>query len=194
MGRGATALLGAAAGAAVGVLVLVLTHPTAAYTNDAYREGATFGFLLRYVTLGLLAALLIRALRRRTRTALAGIGLAVVLALAIVPPLLDTQTESEKRRAAAVAEDDPAQRDAAEVRAGAIDGCVDSTKRELEGTPEEGRIDADKYCTCFIDAIVAGPENDAAELEAMAIEVRSGAPTPKLERAATRCAKKARSG
>ncbi len=134
MGRAATALIGALAGAAVGVVLLVTTHPTSAYLNDAYRQGASFGFVLRYVTLGLVAALLVRALRRagsRGRV-LAGAALAIVLALAIVPPALDTESASEKRRAAAVEIGDPEQRAKAEARAGAIDGCVEGAQRQVE--------------------------------------------------------------
>ena len=133
MGRGPTALVGALAGGVVGLLLLVLTHPTAAYTNDSYRSGASAGYVLRYVVLGLAAALLIRALRGGRRPLLAGIALAVVAGLAIVPPLLDSETESEKRRAEAVAIDDPEEREAAEARAGAIDGCTTARAASFNG-------------------------------------------------------------
>ena len=194
MGRGPTALLGAVAGGIAGGILLVTTHPTSAYTNDAYREGASFGFVLRYVTLGIAAALLVRAVRRGWRMPLPAIGLAVILAAAVLPPALDRETASEKRKAAATAIDDPAEREAAEARAGAIDGCVNSTKRRLEGTPQEGKIDAEDYCTCLIGAITAGPEDDSAQLQAMARQARTGQPSPRLARAAARCAREARTG
>lgn len=191
MGRRVTALAGAVVGLVVGLLLLVLTHPTSAYTNDAYRGGATTGFLMRYAALGLLAALLTRALRGGRRSVLAGIGLVLVLALAVLPPALDSKTESEKRRSAAVAIDDPAQRKAAESRAGSIDGCVESTQRELKGTPEERSLDPDAYCVCLIDTIIKGPEDDSAQLEAVASAIRSGNPSAKLKRAQERCATRA---
>ncbi len=191
MGRAATALAGGLVGLVVGVLLLVLTDPTSAYTNDAYRTGASRGFVFRYVALGLLAALLIRALRGGRHSALAGIGLVVVLAVAIVPPALDTKTESEKRRAAAVGVDDPAQREAAEARAGAIDGCVESTQRQLEGAPEAPSLNADSYCTCLIDDVIKGPEDDLTQLQTMASTIRSGNLSVKLKRTAKRCATQA---
>lgn len=187
-------MLGAVAGLIVGVLLLVLTHPTSAYLNDGYRQGASVGFVLRYVALGLIAALLVRALRRGWRQPLAAIGLAAVVAVAVLPPALDRQTESEKRKAAAVAIDDPAKRKEAEVHAGAIDGCVNGTKRRIEGTPQAGKIDIDAYCTCFIGAVTAGPESDTAQLQAMATAIQSGSPPAELTRAAARCARKSRTG
>jgi hypothetical protein len=169
----------------MGGLLLVFTHPTSAYLNDAYRSGASMGFVLRYVALGILAALLIGVVRRHPVPA--GLALAVVLALAIVPPALDTQTKSEQRRSAATAEDDPAERRSADFRAGAIDGCVRRSTRELRGTEQAKTFDADAYCTCFIDAVTAGPLDDEAQLQAVAREVASGSPSAKLRDTATRC-------
>jgi hypothetical protein len=180
-----TSLTGAITGLGVGLLLLVLTHPTSAYLNDAFRSGASMGFVLRYVVLGVLAALLIGALRRHAVPA--GLGLTVVLALAIVPPALDTQTASEQRRAAAVAEDDPVERGSAEFRAGAIDGCVRRSKQELRAIGRSKTVDADAYCTCFIDAVTAGPRDDEAQLDAVNREVNSGSPSAKLQGTATRC-------
>jgi hypothetical protein len=84
VGRGATALIGALVGAAVGGALLVLTHPTAAYTDDAFRQGASVGYVIRYAILGLVGGLLLRAVRVGRRPGLAGFGLAVVLAAAII--------------------------------------------------------------------------------------------------------------
>jgi hypothetical protein len=190
-GRAATALIGALAGGAVGLLLLVTTHPTSAYLNDAYRQGASFGFVLRYVALGLVAAVLVRALRGaggRGRV-LAGVALAVVLGLAIVPPALDTQTESEKRRAAAAAIDDPDERARAEARAGALDGCVEGARRQAE---EAGlSLDAEAYCECFIDAITAPPGDNLEELRAANAALQSPNPPRRLQRLTERCAKRA---
>ena len=101
VGRGRAALIGAIVGAAVGIALLLALHPTAAYTNDAYRQGASVGYVIRYAVLGLVGALLLRVLRGGRRPALAGLGLAVVLAAAILPPVLDEDTPSERRSAAA---------------------------------------------------------------------------------------------
>ena len=185
MGRGLTALVGAIAGTLVGAVLLVTTHPTSAYTNDAYREGASAGFVIRYVVLGVAAALLLRIVRRRP--ALAGVGLAVVLAVAIVPPALDDQSESEKRKAAAVAEDDPNERQLAEFRAGLIDGCVTSTRRELEGEPQAKGFDADGYCTCLVDAVVARPGRTIPEMQAVMSQIQSSGPPPEMQEAMGRC-------
>jgi hypothetical protein len=191
MGRGATALAGAAGGAAIGALLLVTTHPTSAYTNDAYREGASAGFVLRYWALGIAAAFLIRALRRRWRPPLAALCLTVVAALAIVPPLLDEQTESEKRRAAAVAIDDPEARERAEFRAGAIDGCVKSTTRELAQAPDAPDIDVEDYCTCIMDRLFAANGFDLEEMQGTAAAIQAGSPPPRFQRIARACAKRA---
>lgn len=189
MGRVAAALVGALSGALVGVVLLVTTHPTSAYLNDAYREGASIGFVARYVTLGVVAALLLGIVRRHR--VLAGIGLAAVLCAAILPPALDDQTESEKRKAEAVAEDDPVERDAAEFRAGLIDGCVTRTRRDLEGTPEEEGLDADAYCTCLIDAVVVGPGRSLDEMQTILSELQSSGPSPEMQQAMTRCSEEA---
>ncbi|HVL95043.1 MAG TPA: hypothetical protein VM266_04215 [Solirubrobacteraceae bacterium] len=191
MGARGAAFVGALAGAAAGGLLLVLTQPTAAYTNDAYRSGASFGFVVRYALLGTLAALLVHALRRPGGKLLPALGLAVVLGLAIVPPALDRDSASERRRAAATAVDDPQARRDADMRAGAIDGCVRSTQRELERTPDAPDLDPDAYCTCFIDAVIAGPEDDEAQLRAMSEAIRSGRPPRRLTRLAERCSEQA---
>ena len=63
MGRALAAVAGAASGAIVGAVLLVTTHPTSAYTNDAYRQGANEGFVLRYAALGVTAVFLPRTTR-----------------------------------------------------------------------------------------------------------------------------------
>jgi hypothetical protein len=172
----------------VGVAALVAFHPTAAYTNDAYRGGASFGFVIRYVVFGVAGGLLLHAIR--LRPLLAGIGLAVVLGLAILPVALDTETESERRRAAATAEKDPARREAADFKAGMIDGCVNRTRREAQGTPDEG-LNADSYCVCFIGALTAGRE-DIDQMRAAVQEIETRGLSPELERAQIRCLEQAR--
>jgi hypothetical protein len=186
MGRALTAVAGAASGAIVGAVLLVTTDPTSAYLNDAYRQGASEGFVVRYAALGVAAAFLLRVVRRRPIPA--GVGLAILLALAILPPTLDTQTESEKRKAAAVAEDDPAKRQVADFRAGLIDGCVTRVRRDLEGTPEVDAFDTDQYCTCLVDAVVATPGRTLPEMEAIMSELQDkGSPPPEVQRAMERC-------
>lgn len=187
IGRAAAALAGAAGGAVVGVILLVTTHPTSAYTNDAYRGGASIGFVLRYVALGIVAGLLVRVFPRYRVPA--GVALAAVLALAIVPPALDTDSESEKRRAAAVAEDDPDRRQAADFRAGLIDGCVTRVTREMEATPEGASgLDVDKYCTCVVDSVVARPGRTLPEMQAIMAQLQSSStPPPEMQRAIERC-------
>ena len=184
------ALIGALVGAAIGFVLLTTTHPTSAYTNDAYREGASVGFVLRYATLGLVAALLIRALQPGRRTVLPALGLVVVAAAATLPVALDDKTASERRRSAATAIEDPAAREAADFRAGAIDGCVESTRKQLAGTPDEGAIDLDRYCTCFIDELFEGRDPRQALEEAR----RTGRPAPEMTRASDRCALRSTTG
>lgn len=194
MSRRATALAGAVAGAVTGGVLLLLTHPGAEHTNDAYREGLRFGFVLRYLTLGLVGALLARAVARRSRTALAGIALAGVVAAAVLPVALDRESESERRRAAATAIDDPIERRKADFRAGAIDGCVEGTKRQLEGVAEAKRLDVDAYCTCFIESVIRGPGDDQEQLQAANESARLGRPPRRLTRIAERCAARAQRG
>ena len=190
-GRLAAALAGAAGGALAGVILLVTTHPTSAYTNDAYREGASIGFVLRYVALGIVAGLLVRIFPRYRVPA--GVALVAVLALAIIPPALDTESESEKRRAAAVAEDEPDRRQAAEFRAGLIDGCVTRVTRDIKGTPEEAAgFDIDEYCTCVVDSVVARPGRTLPEMEASMAQLQSSStPPPEMQRAIERCSAEA---
>jgi hypothetical protein len=171
----------------VGGALLVLTHPTAAYTDDAFRQGASVGYVLRYAILGLVGGLLLRAVRVGRRPGLAGFGLAVVLAAAIIPPALDKDSRSERRRAASTRVEDPEARRAAEFRAGAIDGCVDGTKRQIAGTPQEKTLDTDAYCTCYIDKLLEGPEDDEAQLRAAADALASGRPTRRIRRMVERC-------
>ncbi len=191
MGRVGTALAGALAGAAVGVVLLVTLDPTGAYTNDSFRAGATAGFVLRYATLGLVGALLLRALRGGRHRAAAGVGLAIVLALAILPPALDEKTPSEQRRSEATDIEDPERRADADLRAGAIDGCVENGTEEDDRLFREEGIDEQRYCTCFIDAFIEGPEDDLAQLQAMNRELTSGEPSPRAERIARRCVREA---
>lgn len=193
VGRSATALGGAVAGAVVGLVLLVTTEPTSAYTNDSYRQGASVGFVIRYAVLGLVAAFLVRYVWR-SRPVLAGIALALVLTAAILPPALDEQTASEKRRSEAVAEKDPVKREAAEFRGGMIEGCVNRTRDELEGTPEEDGFDADGYCVCLIDGAIARPGRTYEEMKAILTDLQASGPSPEYQQAMARCYEEAQGG
>jgi hypothetical protein len=193
MTRGRAAQTGGAVGAAIGIVLLIATHPAAAYTNDAYRSGASFGFVLRYAILGALAGLSVRVFQAGRQTVLAGLSLIVILALAILPPVLDKKSPSEKRRADATAIDDPVERQAAESKAGAIDGCVNSTKRELAGTPDEKKLDPDRYCSCFVAALTAGPGDDMTELRAATTDLQAGRASEAVMESARRCLQQAQS-
>jgi hypothetical protein len=183
------ALAGAVGGAFVGLLLLGLTHPTLAHTNDEYRQGASFGYVLRYTALGAAGMLLAgRLLAGDRRPALYAVGLTAVLAAAILPPVLDEETPSERRRAEAVRSGDPN----ADFEAGAIDGCVTGTRRQLAGTPEEDVIDVDAYCECYIPRLLAGTRGDQARLDAIAARIRAGNPPRRAVRAGVLCAKRAR--
>jgi len=82
----------------------------------------------------------------------------------------------------------PAPRQAAEFRAGLINGCVKRVRRDLEGTPEADAFDTDHYCTCFVDAVVAKPGRTLPEMEAIMSELQAkGSPPPEMQRAMERC-------
>jgi hypothetical protein len=191
--RSTAGIVGALAGGLTGTLLLWLAHPTAAYTNDAYRQGASAGYVARYVALGVVAALLIRTIRLGRHVALAGLGLAAVMAAAVLPPALDDRTPSEERRAAATAIDDRQQRTNAERRAGAIDGCAEAVRTQIDAGAFPAEVEPDSYCTCFIDAILEGPRDDAAQLDEMHAALASARPAPKFQRFASRCAREAAS-
>lgn len=177
--------VGAAAGAGAGVVVLVLTDPMASYVDDSVRQNVTMGFVTRYVVLGVAAALLIGALDRYPVPA--GFGLAILLAVAILPPALDTSTPSAKRKPQAVADENPSEMATAAMRAGAVDGCVDDRRRgDLKGAAKGARL-ADAYCACFIKAVVKGPPNDEIQIRALGRQAQAGRLSTRLRSKADRC-------
>ena len=187
-------LVGALGGGAVGLVLLGLTEPTLHYTNDSYRHGASVGYVLRYVALGAVGALLAgRLLGRRERdrrSAAYALGLAAVLSAAVLPPALDEDSPSERRKAEAVRSGDPE----AEFTAGAIDGCVSATRRQLAGTPEEDEVDVDAYCECYIPRLLGPAEGRAARMDAITRRIQTGRPSRRMVRASRVCAKEAVEG
>lgn len=189
MQRRNAAMIGAALGAAAGVALLVLTHPTSAYTNDAYRHGQAVGYIVRYAVLGSAAALLLRMLLADSRVWLAAMGLVIVAAAAILPPGLRSTTSDEQRRAAAVAIDNPKERRVAEMRAGAIQGCTEVNLKQLEGTRGAKDLHVDDYCTCFIDSVLSAPQDDEAQMLAMVKMARTGQRTELMRSSVDKCSK-----
>lgn len=186
-------LAGAVAGAAVGLLLLAASDPSDSSTNDAYRSGQRVGYLVRYAALGAAAAALaVLVLRPREGTsngmlALYLGGLAVVLSLAILPPLLDEESASEHRRAEAVRSGD----ERAEFRAGAIDGCVEGVRNRFGSQVEQARLDIDAYCECLIDRLMARAANRGESLQAVGAQLQGVNQPSWALRAADRCGRRA---
>lgn len=191
MDRSRTATAGAVAGGMTGVALVVLTHPTPAYVTSSYAAGQDAGYVFRYIALGVAAAFLVRLVLQRSWTVPAALGLVALAAAAILPPALDTTTRYEQRRTSAARITDPQVRRDAQARADAIQGCTDSASARLKGVPGMGRFRVDDYCACFIDAVVAGPQDNGTQLEAMATEMRSGHVTERLTSSARACARQA---
>ena len=182
------------------MLLLFLTHPTAAYTtgrDESFRAGAAFGYVLQDVMLGAAVGALAGALYTRKvrpmRRALMGVGLVVCLGLWIGLPLVAEERPSERLREARSI-DDPAARDAAEFRAGILDACAEDMKEEAARAGIE--LDADLYCECLLDGLTAGPQDDMEQLEALKRQVKAGrttASSPRIKRIQNRCARRAAS-
>lgn len=166
-------LLAAVLAGILAALIVAANDPGAEYANQAYGAGVSVGFVSRYVALAALGTWLAQRLarslapreggsRRPGRIAVWGASLTVVLALAIVPPLLGSS--AEERRA-----DD--------FRAGFVDGCSDQQPRT--------------FCTCLYERLNRDPAGDTArELEALIGQAqRTGVAPAALERAAARCAR-----
>jgi hypothetical protein len=183
------ALAGAIFGGAVGLLLLAGTDPSDSSTNDAYRSGQRFGYVLRYAALGAAAAVLgARFLRPSQGTptgtvALYLAGFAVVLGIAILPPLLDEETASERRRADAVRTGS----ERAEFRAGAVDGCVQAVRSRFGAQVEQASFNVDGYCECVIDKLMAGAVERGVSLEALATQVQAGTEPPWARSAGETC-------
>jgi hypothetical protein len=186
-----TALVGALGGAVVGYLLLKAIQPTSAYTNDAYREGASAGYIARFAILGALAAILAARMLRpdhgtENRTILLyAAGLAVVLGLAVLPPVFVEKRASDQRRA-----DVRSGASANDFRAGAIAGCADTARARLDAA-QEAKVDVDSYCRCFVSRLLAGARDDRARLEALNARMRAGNPPRGAGRAAKVCAARA---
>ncbi|MGI8440527.1 MAG: hypothetical protein ACR2NV_10130 [Thermoleophilaceae bacterium] len=164
-------LLAAILVAIVAVIVVGISDPAADSRDPYYRVGLKVGVVLRYVVLVGLATFLAQRLarslaadeggrRRPVWIALWGAGLAVVLALTILPPLLGSSDE---------------ERGADQFRAGFIKGCSD----QQPGT----------FCTCLFDTLSRDPASDTMpELERLFQEAqRGGAPPLVVRQAAARC-------
>ena len=189
MRRWAPVLAGAAAGAIVGLALLALAEPNAADLNDSYRAGADVGFVARYAVAGLVIGIFLREPARRTSRAYAGVA-AVALALIAWPVVdrLDGRSPSEERRAQATDIEDRAAREAADMRAGAIDGCSGSWQQRLEADPDLERFDTDAYCTCLIDRVIeTGTGDTATDLEGMATAARGGPGQRRIQRLVNAC-------
>jgi hypothetical protein len=187
------ALAGAIGGTALGLLLLSGADPSDSSTNDAYRSGQKAGYVVRYAILGAAAAFFAARILgaaegapNRTLALYLG-GFAVVLVLAVVPPILDDESESERRRADAVRSGD----ERAEFRAGAIDGCVASVSRRLGTRAEAVGLNVDAFCGCLMDRLMAGAVQRGIPLEAVANEIYSGRQPPWASRAADACGRRA---
>ena len=185
MSRGKAALVGAVVGLVAGVVLLLAFDPVATYTNDAYRQGAVVGYVLRHMAFGAIGALLLHTvLRGERRRALAGAGIAGILVLAALPIVLDRDEAPEPRQAAPSGFDNADRR----IRAEAIAGCTDGMRqRQRRGEVPEA-FDAEGYCTCFIDGVAAAPGDDGDQILALDEQTRDGRLTPRLDRLGTRCA------
>jgi hypothetical protein len=170
------ALAGAVGGAAAGLLLVSGADPSDSYTNDAYRSGQQVGYVVRYAALGAAAAFFVaRVLGAGEETpngtvALHVLGFAVVLSIAVLPPLLDDETKSEQRRAEAVRSGD----ERAEFRAGAIDGCAASVRRRFASQVDAAGFDVDAYCECLIDRLMAGASERGVPLQAVTAQLSTG--------------------
>lgn len=187
----AAAALGAAIGAGIGLAIVATVDPNGAYTNADYRSGADTGYVLRYAALGLGAAVLLLWRPRRSVATLRVLALVAVLGVAVLPPALHSKTASEQRRAKATAIEDPRARGDAVAVAGAVDGCVSSTRRELAATSRQDDLDVEVYCECLIAEITAGPKDDEQQLSALAAAVQGGKPPRVLTEAVESCGPRA---
>ena len=81
-------------------------------------------------------------------------------------------------------DDAPPERSAVEARA--IRECVKATTSQFEGTPEEGTLDVEAYCDCYVPALLAGA--DRAESRAIVDRIKLGRPPDRAIPIASRCA------
>ena len=171
--RLAPPILGAGVAAASAALVNAATHPYAEKANDAFREGARLGIVLRYAVIGALFFWLVdvlvqaarthsslrAALATRGRPLLVAFGLLVLAGVAAIPLFERDYTASDFRR---------------DERAGFIHGCSRNAPRE--------------YCTCMWSELAADPRTDThGELGAAMAEAARSGPPPALRRAIKRC-------
>lgn len=177
----------------MGLLLLSGVDPSDSSTNDSYRSGQQAGYVVRYAALGAAAAFFgARILGAAEGTAnrtiwLYALGFAVVLSLAVLPPVLDEESQSEQRRAEAVRSGD----ETAEFRAGAIDGCAASVRRRFASQVDEASFNVDAYCECLIDRLMAGAAQRRIPLQAVATEIATGRQPPWAVQAATDCGRSA---
>jgi hypothetical protein len=173
--RIAPPVLGAGVATATAAIVGALTHPYAERANEAYREGAQTGLVIRYTVLGALfgwlADVLFRGAQRhgslratvaaRGSGLLAAGGIVAVLAAAVVPIFVGGYDESDRLR---------------DERAGFIDGCTRRAPRH--------------YCDCMYDTLRRDPRADSsAEIQALFADVQvTGKVPPLLRRVAAKCA------
>ena len=161
--------------AAVAAIVGAITNPFAERVSDAYRHGAQTGLVLRYATLGALAAWLVDLLVARARrhgslrAALVARGWALVQSVALVavvlaavlPIFIGGYDAGDRRR---------------DAHAGFINGCRTHSPA--------------RYCECVWTLLSNHPAADStAEFEALMREVvATGTPPPPLRRAMLSCA------
>ena len=172
--RLAPPFLGAGIAAATAAIVNAITNPYAEKVDDAYRYGAQTGLVLRYTTLGALAAWLVDLLARHARrhgslraalaercaALLQAVALLAVVLVAVIPMFVGGYGADDELR---------------DSHAGFIDGC-------RENAPAS-------YCECLWTRLRKDPATDTlAELNSMnASVIATGTPPPPLRRAVRAC-------
>jgi hypothetical protein len=167
------ALVGAAVGLVVGLLL-----STGWASGSEYETGRRVGFVCRYVVLGAIGFTLAGRLftERESGSSLpvgAAIGLGVVVLLAVVPPLV---------------QDSPDERRPNEIEAGFMDGCVESSSKQVSAEV------ARRYCECTLTRLSRGRDTD--EFERMMREAerainRGTQPSSEVLGVAQACARRA---
>jgi hypothetical protein len=166
--------VGAIVGLIIGI-VLAYGFDSGAPGDSDYEAGRRVGFVFRYVVLGAIGFALaakVAALRRAGEdpSHAAYLGLAVVVLLAIVPPIVQGRPGDQQRD---------------EFRAGFIAGCIDNSR------PPLGEKAARSYCECMHDTLVNGRDKDELRrlMRATDLAIQSGQQPPaEVVSAAERCA------
>jgi hypothetical protein len=166
------ALLGAAVGLVAGLL---LSSDWA--SGGEYETGRRVGFVCRYVVLGAIGFTLAGRLlaQRESGASLSTgllIGLAIVVLLAVVPPLV---------------QDSPGERQRNQVESNFMDGCMRTSTQQVSDDI------AHRYCECTLTRLGRGRDDDEFTRlmrEAEQALDRGAEPDPELLRAAQACARR----